>query len=1046
MKSLIKYFIRYNINANVLVLLVFIFGWFGMRSMKTTFFPVSEDRNATIQVTYPGASPEEMEEGVVLKIEDNLKGLSGIDRVTSKSSENFATIQVEVLKNYDSDRVLSDIKNAVDRINSFPTGMEPPVIFKTEGLTFVVDLAVSGDTDLKTLKKVARKIESDLLAIDGISKISLEGFPDEEIVISLREDRMRAYGLTFNQIRRAVQQANLNMTGGTIKGVKEELLIRALSKKYYGKDLENIIIKATPDGRIVRLKDIAKVEDQWADSPNRVYLDGNRTIRITVNNTKSEDLITVSNLVGTYMEKFNSENDDIKLTLIRDGAKILKQRISLLLKNGAYGGIFVVLFLALFLNPRLGFWVALGLPVAFMGMFMVGGMFGITVNMMSLFGMILVVGMLVDDGIVVGESIYQEHEKGVPTVSAALSGTMKVLPAVVSGVLTTAVAFSVFFFLDGRMGEFMSDMAFVVCATLIFSLMEGALILPAHIAHSRAMQKDAKKSTFERKMNNFMFWMRDKLYRPVLKSSATHKTIVFSVAVSLLIIAVGAIRGGIIKTTFFPYIDRDDITITVEMGSGTPADVTEAVLDRIEESVYAVNAELLKDRTDHSNVIESIIKQVGPQTNQGKLRLSLMPGDTRGVESFQIDNMIRKKTGTIPGVVNLSFGLGGHFGKAVSLSLQGEDIEQLYAAKEEARQALEDLESLKNVADSNLPGLKEVNIKLKEKTYLLGISLQDVISGIRQGFFGTEVQRLQRGLDEVKVWVRYEEDERSSIGNLENMYIRLSDGREFKLKDIANYSIQRGSLHIDHLDGKRQILITADMKNPKESVTDVLAGIRNEVLPPIQEKYPGITIGFEGQSHDTAKTAASAKIVIPIILIIMFIIIVLTFRSFTQAIVVFCMIPFGFIGVSVGHLIHGIPISMMSMFGIIALLGIMVNDSLVLITSMNHLLKEGLSFHDAVIKAGISRFRPILLTSVTTVAGLAPLILEKSLQAQFLVPMAITVAYGLMISTTVTLLVLPVSLILLNDIKYHLPRIFGFKKLTRESVEPAVREWRFENE
>ncbi|NOZ08897.1 MAG: efflux RND transporter permease subunit [FCB group bacterium] len=1014
--------------------------------MKTTFFPVSEDRNATIQVTYPGASPEEMEEGVVLKIEDNLKGLSGIDRVTSKSSENFATIQIEVLKHYDSDRVLADIKNAVDRINSFPVGMEPPVIFKTEGLTFVVDFAVSGDTDLKTLKKTARKIESDLLAIDGISKISLAGFPDEEIEISLKEERLRAYNLTFDQVKRAVQQANLNMTGGKVKGKKEELLIRALSKKYYGDELEDIILKATADGRIVRLKDVAVIRDQWADSPDRTYLNGKRTVRITVNNTKTEDLITVSNLVGAYMEEFNAEHEDIKLTLVRDGAKILKQRIGLLVKNGSYGAIFVVLFLALFLNPRLGFWVALGLPVAFMGMFLVGSLAGITINMMSLFGMILVVGMLVDDGIVIGESIYQEHEKGIPTVKAALEGSVKVLPAVVSGVLTTVVAFSVFFFLDGRMGEFMSDMAFVVIATLLFSLMEGAFILPAHIAHSRAMRKDAKKSVFERKMNGFMFWMRDKLYRPVLKTALTHKTIVFSVAVSLLILAFGAIRGGILKTTFFPYIDRDDITITVEMGSGTPAAVTEGVLDRLEAAALAVNRDLVEKRTDGENVIRNIMKQVGPQTNQGKLSIALLPGDKRGIESFQLNNLIRKKSGRIPGVVNLSFGMGGHFGKAVSLSLQGDDFTQLYAAKQEVRNALEDLTSLKNVADTNLPGLKEVNITLKDKSYLLGISLQDVIAGIRQGFFGTEVQRLQRGLDEVKVWVRYAEQERTSLGNLENMRIRLKDGREFNLKDIANFEIERGTLNIDHLDGKRQILITADMNNPKESLTDVLAGIRNEILPPIEERYPDIEIGFEGQSHDTAKTAASAKIVIPIILIIMFIIIVLTFRAFTQAIVVFGMVPFGFIGVAIGHMIHGIPISIMSMFGIIALLGIMVNDSLVLITSMNQLLKAGISFREAVVRAGLSRFRPIILTSVTTVAGLAPLILETSLQAQFLIPMAITVAYGLLVSTTVTLIVLPVSLILLNDIKYYTPRIFGYTKLSRESVEPAVREWRFENE
>ncbi|NQU68585.1 MAG: efflux RND transporter permease subunit [Candidatus Marinimicrobia bacterium] len=1046
MKSLIKYFIRYPINGNLLVILIFIFGWFGFNSLKTTFFPNVENRSVTIQVVYPGASPEEIEEGVVLKIENNLKGLSGVEQVTSISNENFASITVDVLKNYDRNKILQDVKNAVDRIGSFPIGMEAPVIFNTEAREFAVSFAVSGDTGLLTLKNAAQRIENDLLAIDGISKISIDGYPEEEIEISFTEENLRNYQLTFEQVRQAVRASNLNMTGGTVKGEYEELLVRAKSKEYYAQDLENIILKTTADGRTVRLKDVAQIKDQWADSPKRTYLDGKRTVIITVSNTNQEDLITVSTRVKEYIDKFNQEDSPVKLAVVRDGAKILKQRISLLEKNGIYGAIMVLVFIAMFLNPRLGFWVALGLPISFMGMFILGGISGLTINMMSLFGMILVVGILVDDGIIIGESIYQKHEQGMPPEQAALAGTMHVLPAVFTAVMTTVLAFSVFFFLDGRMGEFMSDMAFVVIATLLFSLIEGAFILPAHIAHSKSMKPSAKKSRFELVINGFMMFMREKWYSPVLKHAISHKAITFSIAVGLLVLTFGAIKGGFIQTTYFPYIDRDNISVSIEMGSGTPDEITEARLDQIVAAARSVNEDFKEKRDDHRDVVLNIQKRVGPKSHEGNVRITLLEGEERNLESFHITNAIREKTGYLEGTENVTFGSAGHFGKAVSLSLQSHDFETLKLAKADLKQELSDLPSLKNITDSNLEGLKEINITLKEKSYLLGISLQDVISGIRQGFFGSEVQRLQRGLDEVRIWVRYEESERSSVGKLENMWIKLNDGREFPLKDIANFEVERGVLGINHIDGKRQILVTADMTNPKESVTDMLAGIRSDILPAIRENYSNVTIGFEGQRKDSAKTGRSAKTVVPIILILMFAIIVVTFRSFSQTITVFAMIPLGFIGVAGGHFIHGMPISIMSMFGIIALIGIMVNDSLVLVTEMNYLLKDGMKFRDAVFKAGITRFRPIVLTSVTTVAGLGPLILETSRQAQFLIPMAVSVAYGIIVATTITLIVLPVSLVLLNDIKYYLPNWIFKKKLTREDVEPAVRESRYEIE
>ena len=1019
-------------------MMIFIFGYFGLQSIKTTFFPTVENRNISIQIIYPGASPEEVEEGIVLKVENNLKGLRGVDRVSSTSSENSATLNVEVQKGYDGYTVLQDVKNAVDRVNSFPLGMEPPIIFIQEAREFAVSFSVSGDVDLKILKRAARKIESDLLAIDGISKIAMKGFPEEEIEIAFRESDMRSYQISFEQVARAVQMANLNSTGGLIKGENEELLIRVRSKQYYGDDLRKIVIKTSQDGRVVRLEDVASIRDGWQDNPNRTYLNGKPALVVTVSNTIDEDLVTVSGLVRTYLDDYSKTNSDIKLTIVRDGAIILKQRIGLLVKNGLIGGGLVLIFLALFLNLRLAFWVALSLPVSFMGMFIVGSMMGLTINIMSLFGMILVIGILVDDGIVIGESIYQEHEAGLSPVKAAITGTFKVLPAVVAAVLTTIVAFSIFFFLEGRMGEFMVDMAFVVIWTLVFSLVEGALILPAHIAHSKAMTKDAKKSRFELYVAGLLFKLRDIAYMPVLKAAIRHKFISIAIVTGLMFITIGAIKGGIVKTTFFPYLDKDDISITLKMTAGTPDEITEEKLNQIEKAVWKANEELKAARKDKKDVVVNIQKSIGPGTEDGVLSVNLLKGEERDMDSFIIANLIRKKTGPILGVESLSFGRGGHFGKAVSISLFSDNFNDLEKAKTVLKNELLNLAALKNVSDNDQKGIKEVNITLKDKAYLLGVSLSDVITRIRQAYFGAEVQRLQRGLDEVRVWVRYEMQERSSIGKLENMRIRLTDGREFPLKELVNFEINRSSVSISHLDGKREIRVEADMKNPKESVTDVLAGIKSEILPSVRKQFPGVRMGFEGQSQESAKTGESAKTVVPVIIILMFSIIAMTFRSFSQTAIVYSMIPLGFIGVAFGHFAHGMPISALSIYGIIALLGIMVNDSLVFVSTFNQYLKENLSFEEALLNSGSSRFRPILLTSVTTMAGLGPLILETSRQAQFLIPMAISVAYGLFVATFITLIILPVTLSLFSDIRVRSAGLFRSERPTREELEPAI--------
>ncbi|MCP4443534.1 MAG: efflux RND transporter permease subunit [Aureispira sp.] len=1040
MKGIVNFFIKNSIAGNLLMVMILIFGYVGLSNMKSTFFPPTPEKNIKVQIVYPGASPEEIEEGVVLKIEENLKGTTGIERVSSVSSENSATIDVEIVSGYDIDLVKQDVENAVNQINSFPVGMEVPRIFKQENRNFAFSFALSGEVPLKALKQFARKVEEELLSTDIISKVSISGFPSEEIEISFREDDLLKYQITFLEASQAVQRANLDITGGRVKGEKEELLLRARNRKYYASELNNIPVKTTADGSIVRLFQVADLRDQWEDNPNRSFLNSKPSVVVTIQNTDAEDILTITDYVRTYIEEFNEKNEVVQATTIRDGSITLRQRIDLLTKNGVIGFFLVLLALGLFLHWRIAFWVAAAIPISFAGMFIIGGIMGITVNVVSLFGMILVIGILVDDGIVIGENIYSYYEQGMSKEEAASKGTLDVLPAITSAILTTVVAFSTFFFIEGRMGDIFLDMAIVVMVTLLFSLVEGVLILPGHLGHSKALTpKGLQKNVALRAMDNIMLWMRDKLYAPVLRFCihSWQKTIPIAILIGGLMITLGAIQGGKIKTTFFPFIERDDIQVTLNMPAGTREQITEDWLTHIEKAAWEINEEYKAKREDGLDIIEKIEKKVGPSTYQGKLSIGLLDGETRAVAVLEVTDAIRERAGEIIGAENVSFGVGSVFGKPISVSILGNDLASLQGAVDMLKTELKDIEGLKDVIDNNQKGLREVNITLNQKAKQLGLTLQEVLAQVRQGFFGNEVQRLQRGRDEVRIWVRYATKDRQTIGQLENMRIRFADGREFPLSEIANFEIKRGVVAINHLDGKREIKVEADIANKKVSVSDITTQIKEEIAPKLEAAYPAVQFLYEGQNREQEKTSKSiGKFGLPILLF-MFAIIALTFRSISQTVIVFSLIPFGLIGVGWGHYVLGAPISLFSILGVVALVGIMVNDALVFVAAFNRLIEQGLGHTEAIYEAGLSRFRAIVLTSVTTILGLGPLILETSFQAQFLVPMAISVAFGLLVATVITLILLPVLLMLANGYKTLVARLWLGENIDPVEVEPA---------
>jgi multidrug efflux pump subunit AcrB len=1034
MKKIIEYFVKYPVLGNAIMTLIIVFGVFSFMSMKTTFFPDSSVRFLTITASYPGASPEEIEEGIVTKIEDAIKGITGVERTTSTSSENAATILVELEYGADENVVIQDVQSNVNSISSFPVGMEQLNVFKQEPREFVISLAINGNVDLRELKTYARKIERELLAKEGLSKISLSGFPDEEIEVSFNEEKMRAFGITFDQAANSIASANVKVTGGKIKGEKEELLIRADNKKYYAEDLENHIIKTTNNGFVIRLKDIADVNEKWAEDPNRVYYNGKQAVTIEIQKTNQEDLFHITETVRAYIGEFNEKYENVNIDVLRDGSEVIQERIDILSSNGVIGIFLVVLILGLTLNPRLSFWVSISIPLSFLGMFAIATAYGLTINVMSLLGMILVIGILVDDGIVVAENIYSHYEQGETPLKAAVNGTLEVLPSVATGVTTTILIFLIFFFLEGMMGDVATDMAFIVAGTLGFSLIEATIILPAHIAHSKALKgKEVKQNKFLLKFEEVLFSFRDKVYKPILTYCIKHPVVILTIPTALFIITYGALKGNIIQTTFFPSIEFNNVAITLEMPAGTSDNVTDEKLKYIESKILELDVEYAEEYPNRKKFVESISKRTGPGTHVGSVTLVAVGTQEREWDNSIIKAKLREKIGEIEGADKLQVGGGGRFGMPVSIALQSYDLEQLTNAKEELKNELRIIPDLKDVVDDNPPGLREVKLELNDNAFNLGLTTSDVMSQVRSGFFGKEAQRILRGIDEVKIWVRYSEDERSTISKLKDVRIKLADGKQIPLSELADISIDRGVLSIGHIDGQRVIKVEADVTHTGISVTNVTTKLKNDILPELKEKYPDVSWSMEGESRESAKTVDSMMAIVPSFLVLMFMLVVFTFRSFTQSLIVYLLIPFSFIGVLWGHFIQGYLFSVLSGFGAIALIGVVINDSLVFIDAFNRYLRSGLDFTSALTKAGLNRFRPVILTSVTTIFGLAPLIFETSFHAQFLSPMAISMAYGLLVGTALTLVMIPAMLSLVNNIKFKLQ-----KANSREEIEPAI--------
>jgi len=1028
MRNLISYFIKYPITANLLMFLIFVFGVVGLNSLRSTFFPEMDSRLISVQVVSIGLSPLEIEEAVTKKIENKLESISGIKDISSGSSENSARIYVEMERGTNMYVALQDVNNAIDQIK-FNVDIEDIFIKKREFVMPTIGFSLYTNKDMDYLNNYVNKVDDELKSVEGISEISISGMPDKELEILISEDKLLAYNISMDEITQSILRKNINLTVGKIEVNNTQYLLRSNNK--YNTDIEvgNIIVRSNSNGSTVKLSDLADVSYSWSESSMERYRDNNRSVNVTVSNTNTQDIIFIADYIKNYVNEINSSDKNIDAAILYDASNPLKQRIELLSKNGIIGFCLVLLFLTMFLHPRVSFWVALSIPISFLGMFFLAPAAPITINMMTMYAMILVIGILVDDGIIIGENIIRKFELGLNRYNAAVEGTMEVFPAVFAGVTTTAVAFLSFFFFEGMMGEFGWQMGFVVIVTLIFSLVEGAFILPAHIAYSKALDKNSKKNKLSVYFNSKINFLRDEYYRPILKFLLKKIHIAYILFIGLFILFV-FISG--VNFTFFPSIELDDIYVEYKTKPGTSIEKTKDYADKIVQKIQIVESQLSDSLG--SEVFKEIEIKLGPNSHNGEVQIFMTPPEERGIEAFKIVEMLRKQLDKVNNLDDLIIGLGDPFGKPLAFALTGNDIDELEEASILFTKNLKQINGVAAAKSDYEYGPNEINFELNQTAKSLGLSNYDIFYQVRQSFLGTQIQDLQTSDDEMQLWIRMEDDNNDSFSSLENLKIKSQKGL-FPLKELVNISIDNKIISINRKNRKNIIEIEGELASSSSYSSDIINEVESVMFPKIKNKFPSVNLELSGSSDEGTVTANSMKKIMPVFSLLILCIVLITFRSKAQTIIVFILMPFTLIGVYFGHLLHGLPISVLSGFGVVALIGVLVNDALVFITSFNLRLKKGEKFMLALEETALARFRPIVLTTITTVFGLLPLIFEKSIQAQFLIPMAISLSYGIIMATLLTLLLLPIMLLTINNLRLKIS-----KNSNREDVEPAVRE------
>ena len=961
---------------------------------------------------------------------------------------------VEVKEDYEVDEVLDRVRSKVGAISTFPVDAEEPVITELTVKDPVMLLYLSGDMTERRIKEAAERIKDDIQQIPLVSQVTVTGTRDYEIAIEVSEARLREYGLTFKQLSDAIRKSNLNLGGGTIRTQGEEIRVRTMGRKYTGEALASIVVLARPDGEVITLDRLADIDDGFVEDPIYATINGEPSVLLIVFKTKEEDALAISKAVTAYMEEKQAQMPaGINFGVLYDNTGMLRDRINLLVKNGAIGLALVFLLLWAFLNTRLSFWAGMGIPVSIAGALGLLWSMGETINMISLFGLIMVLGIVVDDAIVVGEAIYVHRQNGEGPLRAAVEGVYEVGMPVVAAVTTSVVAFVPLFFVGGIMGKFISILPLVVIACLLFSLVECLFLLPAHLSHLPDPNKSERSRNVLIRLadgvhdltSRGLEWFVARVYRPFLSRVLYWRYITLCSAIAILLASVGLVAGGILKFQVFPEIDGFVITSTVEFPSGTPPEVTRQAVDQIDQALIRLGEKtetlsgepMVKQRLAIVGATLSEPPRSGPQL--GAVQAIMLDSERRGVHTQDLMVAWEKEIGPIPGAISLTFeGMqAGPPGAPIEVWLQGHHMPDILAAADQLMERLRQFEGVYQIRSDFSPGKNELRLELKPEARTLGLTVDDLARQVYAGYYGEEAVRLQRGRDDIRVKVRYSADERSRLSELDQVRIRTREGRMVPLKSVADVYFSPGYSTITRTDGMRRVSVSANVDSNKANANEIFAELSGGYFQGLMDRYPGLYVALQGEQKKMRESFDSLYVGYPLAVLGIFIIVATMFRSYAQPFIILFTIPFGIIGGIYGHLLLGFNLSIMSVFGMVALTGVVVNDAIVLIERVNENLAEGMRFFEAILNGGSRRFRAIFLTTLSTVGGLTPLIMEQNFQARFMIPMAISLAAGVAFATLLTLVLIPSLLVIMNDFRLLYWR---FKKgcwPTREEVEPA---------
>mgnify|MGYP001328817023 FL=1 len=1048
MNGMIEWLARNPVAANLTMVFIIVTGIASTFMVKAEVFPEIDLDRINIQVPYLGAAPEEVEEAVNVRIEEAIQGLDGIKQIQSTAAEGMGTVMVELELGADAREVLDEIKSNVDAITTFPIETEAPIIRDMNNSQAVVDIAVSGNLDTFTLKATAEQVRNDLTAIPEITQVEVISAPPYEISIEISEVALRRHGLTFDQVANAVRRSSLDLPGGSVRADSGEILLRTVGQAYRGEEYENIVLWTRPDGSRLQLGDVATVVDGFAETDQYGRFDVQPTILVSVFRTGNQSAIEIAERVYEYVAiAQNQVPAGIALTVWQDSAKLLNARLSLMLRNGATGFLLVFLVLTLFLELRLAVWVSLGIPISFLGALAMMPGLDVSINVMSLFAFVVVLGIVVDDAIIVGENIYRHQEEHGNGLRGSIKGGQEIAKPVIFAVLTTVAAFMPLMFVPGMMGKIFRVIPLIVIPCLLFSLVESLMILPAHLSHIPKPKRPGPWRRFQGQFANGLKLVIERIYRPFLETALQWRYLTAAVGGAAMILTIGMVLSGRPNFHFFPSIEADFMSATVTMPQGTPVDVTSEAVAKIEAGAARVRQDLLQETGNdyflhtHAAVGDQPIaaRGGGPMgrvintsaSNVGEVTVELLPTEQRIYNSEQLGIKWRDAIGGIPEAVEVTIQSSiMNPGNDVDVQLAGPDIDTLRSAADDVKRELLNFAGVYEITDSFRAGKEELKLGIKPAAEGLGLSLQDLGRQVRQAFYGEEAQRIQRGRDDVRVMVRYPRDERRSIGDLENMRIRTPDGGEVPFGQVAVVEPGRGFASIARVDRNRAVNVTAAVDASVTSSNQVINELETRILPDVLSRYPNVFYTFEGAQAEMSDAIGGLQRGFLLALLMIFALLAIPLKSYVQPLIIMSAIPFGLVGAVWGHIVMGIDVTMMSMFGLVALSGVVVNDSLIMVDFINRKREVHADMNVALREAGSNRFRPILLTSLTTFFGLAPLMLEKSFDAAFMVPMAVSLAFGVIFATVITLVLVPTAYLILDDISRGLRGMFG-----RDSAE-----------